>query len=249
MDNLVLITVLAAPVGLVLGLLGGGGTVLTVPILLYGLKMENKEAIATSLLIVAATSFIAAISHAFHRTIDWKIASLFAPTAMLGAFVGGKLAKFIPGKIILFVFAVTMLVTAYTMWRGRKDSESKNSRVRYMFIGTLGAGLGLFTGLIGAGGGFLIVPVLTLILGLPIQKAIGTSLILITVNSGAGFLGYQSHVHINLNSALLMIAVASACALIGAYGARHINQAFLRKGFSVFVAVMGAYMVVNQLLS
>ena len=160
---------LAVFVGISLGLLGGGGSILTVPLLAYVAGVEPRHAIAMSLLVVGVTSAIAAITHARAGRVRWRIAVLFGLVAMAGAYAGGRLARFIPGTVLLVAFAVIMIAAGLAMLRGRKDTTGADSdqRLPVVRIALLGMAVGLISGLVGAGGGFLLVPALALLGGLP----------------------------------------------------------------------------------
>ena len=174
---------LAVLVGLALGLLGGGGSILTVPLLAYVGGMDAKQAIATSLLVVGTTSAVAAISHARAGRVQWRTGLIFGVAGMVGAFGGGLLARFIPGSVLLIGFAVMMIGTAIAMLRGRKDVGPADAHHRIPVPKVVAEGLvvGLVTGLVGAGGGFLVVPALALMGGLPMPIAVGTSLVVIAM--------------------------------------------------------------------
>ncbi|MFN8032579.1 MAG: sulfite exporter TauE/SafE family protein [Mycobacterium sp.] len=242
--------VLAVFVGVSLGLLGGGGSILMVPLLAYVAGMDAKLAIATSLLVVGTTSAVGAISHARGGRVQWRTALLFGATAMAGAYGGGHLAKFIPGTVLLVGFAVMMVATAIAMLRGRRNAEAGAEQSRELplaKIAAVGAAVGMVTGLIGAGGGFLLVPALVLLGGLPMPIAVGTSLVIIAMNSFAGLLGYLSSVRIDWNLGAALTAAAVAGALIGARFAGKVNPETLRKGFGWFVLVMASVILGEEI--
>lgn len=256
------IIIIAVVIGLTLGLLGGGGSTVTVPALVYGLGMDEKTAIATSLLVVCLTAIAGAAMHARRGHVAWRTAAIFGSTAMLGAYGGGRLAHVIPGSVLMAVFAALMVVTAGAMWRGRKPSVATNDRAEpaeapsksvnqtdrraLTLMATRGFLVGGVTGLVGAGGGFLIVPALALLGGLSMQMAVGTSLAIIAMNSAAGFAGYASHVVVDYPLALTLAAVAAIATVAGATWAHTIPQQKLRKGFAVFVLAMGLVVLLKQ---
>ncbi len=166
---------LAVFVGVALGLLGGGGSILTVPLLAYVGGMDAKQAIATSLLVVGVTSVVGAISHARAGRVQWRTGLIFGGAGMVGAYAGGVLARFIPGTVLLIGFAVMMIATAVAMLRGRRtvDASGTGHRLPVPKIVAEGLVVGLVTGLVGAGGGFLVVPALALLGGLPMPIAVG----------------------------------------------------------------------------
>lgn len=253
---IVIALALAALVGVSLGLLGGGGSILTVPILTYVLGMPPREAIAASLFIVGVTSAVSAITHARAGRVRWKIGVIFGLAGMVGAFGGGLLGGFIPGAVLMVLFAIMMVVTAIAMIRGRKQhsqnigaaetgehAEPQLPLVRILFDGFV---VGLATGLVGAGGGFLIVPALNLLGGLTMAVAVATSLLVITMKSFAGLAGYLFSVQLNWPIVLAFTGVAVAGSFVGVKLAGRIPEKALRKGFGFFVLVMGAFVLVQE---
>lgn len=246
---IVIALLLAAFVGVSLGLLGGGGSILTVPILTYVLGMEPREAIAASLFIVGATSAVSMIGHARAGRVRWKTGALFGIAGMVGAFAGGLLGGVIPGTVLMILFAVMMIVTATAMIRGRKSTASaagpnrKSPIARILLDGFL---VGIATGLVGAGGGFLIVPALNLLGGLPMAIAVGTSLLVISMKSVAGLSGYLFSVQLDWTIVLAFTATAIAGSFAGVALAGCIPERALRKGFGVFVLVMGLFVFAQE---
>ncbi|WP_275572271.1 sulfite exporter TauE/SafE family protein [Mycolicibacterium vanbaalenii] len=240
---------LAVFVGIALGLLGGGGSILTVPLLAYVAGMDAKAAIATSLLVVGVTSAIGAISHARAGRVQWRTGLIFGAAGMAGAYAGGLLARYIPGTILLIGFALMMIATAIAMLRGRKTLHTTETGHRLPVPKIIAEGLivGLVTGLVGAGGGFLVVPALALLGGLPMPIAVGTSLIVIAMKSFAGLAGYLTSVHINWTLALAVTAAAVIGALIGARLTAMINPDSLRKTFGWFVLVMSSVILAQEI--
>ena len=241
---------LAVLVGLSLGLMGGGGSILTVPILTYVLGMEPREAIAASLFIVGVTSAVSVLSHARAGRVRWKTGLVFGLAGMAGAFAGGLLGGLIPGVVLMVLFAVMMIATATAMIRGRKkaaggDGEPKElPMLRIVLDGFV---VGIATGLVGAGGGFLIVPALNLLGGLPMAIAVGTSLLVIAMKSFAGLAGYLFSTAVNWPIVLAFTGVAVAGSFIGATLAGRIPEKALRRGFGVFVLVVGAFVLVQEI--
>jgi len=255
---MILARVLAALMGGALGMVGGGGSILTVPILLYVIGLPAKQAIATSLLVVGVTSAFAVIAHARAGRVLWRTAGLFGGAGMAGAFLGGRLAHFIPSTLLLLGFAAMMLATAIAMLRpakgagagdgGAGDGEAEAAPPRQVArILIDGLVVGLVTGLIGAGGGFLVVPALVLLGRLPFKTAIGTSLVVIAMKSFAGFAGYLGHVSIDWSLAATVSAVAVAGTLVGGLLTSKVPQRALRQLFAWFVVVMAVYLVGRQL--
>ncbi len=239
---------LAVLVGVSLGLLGGGGSILTVPLLAYVAGMDAKHAIATSLLVVGTTSAVAAISHARAGRVQWRTGLIFGMAGMAGAYAGGLLARFIPGSVLLVGFAVMMVATAVAMLRGRKDVGTADPRHRIPVPKVIIEGLvvGLVTGLVGAGGGFLVVPALALLGGLPMPIAVGTSLVVIAMKSFAGLAGYLVAIDIDWRLAGMVTAAAVVGALIGARLTALVNPDTLRKAFGWFVLAMSSVILVEE---
>lgn len=239
---------LAVLVGVALGLLGGGGSILTVPLLAYVAGMDAKQAIATSLLVVGTTSAVAAISHARAGRVQWRTGLIFGVAGMAGAFGGGLLARFIPGSVLLIGFAVMMIGTAIAMLRGRKDGGPTDPHHRIPVPKAIIEGLvvGLVTGLVGAGGGFLVVPALALMGGLPMPIAVGTSLVVIAMKSFAGLAGYLSSVTIDWRIAGMVTAAAVLGALVGSRLTALVNPDSLRKVFGWFVLVMSSVILFEE---
>ncbi|WP_405653442.1 sulfite exporter TauE/SafE family protein [Streptomyces sp. NBC_00019] len=235
-------------IGVSLGILGGGGSILTVPILVYLAGMETKEAIATSLFVVGVTSAAGVVSHARAGRVRWRTGLLFGLAGMTGAYAGGRLAEFIPGTVLLLAFALMMIATAVAMIRGRRGAPKKvHHELPVLHVLLDGIVVGLVTGLVGAGGGFLVVPALALLGGLPMTVAVGTSLLVISLKSFAGLAGYLASVHIHWGFAALVTATAVVGSLLGGLLAGRIPQDALRKSFGWFVAVMGVFVLSQQI--
>ncbi len=168
---------LAVAVGVALGLLGGGGSILMVPLLVYVAGMDAKEAIAASLVVVGVTAAVSVIGHARAGRVRWRTGLLFGAAGMAGALVGGFIGGHLPGQLLMIAFAGMMVATAVAMLRGRKDVDPSKAHAELPVGRVLldGVVVGLVTGLVGAGGGFLVVPALALLGGLPMGVAVGTS--------------------------------------------------------------------------
>ncbi|MGW6982983.1 sulfite exporter TauE/SafE family protein [Streptomyces sp. NPDC054932] len=244
--------VLAASVliGISLGILGGGGSILTVPILVYLAGMDTKEAIATSLFVVGVTSAVGLVPHARAGRVRWRTGLLFGTVSMVGAYGGGRLAEHLPGTVLLVAFALMMLATAAAMLR--KSGEPKaagpaHTEQPVTYVIAEGLVVGAVTGLVGSGGGFLVVPALALLGGLPMSVAVGTSLLVIAMKSFSGLAGHLSGVQIDWSLALMVTAAAVAGSLIGSRFTGRIPQDTLRKAFGWFVVVMGIFVLSQQL--
>ena len=251
MTSLVLVVALSLLIGVSLGLLGGGGSILTVPILVYVAGLPAKEAIAASLFVVGVTSLAGVVSHARGGRVQWRTGLMFGLAAMAGAFTGGLLGGHIPGDWLLIAFALMMVATSLAMLRGRKDKSPSSHRredgslplARILVDGSV---VGLVTGLVGAGGGFLVVPALVLLGGLPMSVAVGTSLIVIAMKSFAGLAGYLTSVTLDWPLVLGVTGAAVVGSLVGGRLAGRVPEAALRQGFGWFVLVMGGFVLVQQ---
>jgi uncharacterized membrane protein YfcA len=249
---LILVLALSVVIGLSLGVLGGGGSILTVPILVYVAGFEAKEAIAASLFVVGVTSAVSVLSHARGGRVMWRTGLIFGAAGMAGAFVGGLLGGHIPGQILLIAFAIMMVATSVAMLRGRKkkNNDAGAAPVKHdLPLGRVlldGAVVGLITGLVGAGGGFLVVPALALLGGLPMSVAVGTSLVVIAMKSFAGLAGYLTTVQLDWGITLGVTAAAIVGSLVGSKLAGRIPEAALRKAFGWFVLAMGTFVLIQQ---
>jgi uncharacterized protein len=249
MTALVLTVSLAAVVGISLGMLGGGGSILAVPLLVYVAGLPAKDAIATSLLVVGATSAVAVLPHARAGRVRWRTGLIFGLAGMIGAYAGGRLAAYIPGTILLTAFALMMLATAVAMIRGRRTTETTTAPHELPVLHVVAEGIvvGLVTGLVGAGGGFLVVPALALLGGLPMPVAVGTSLVVIAMKSFAGLAGYLHSIHIDWGLAAAVTAAAVLGSLAGGRLAGRIPETALRRTFGWFVIAMGSFVLGQQL--
>jgi len=246
--------VLSLCVGLLLGLLGGGGSILTVPVLVYVAGVEPKVAIASSLVVVGITSLTAMVNHARSGRVCWKTGLVFGAAGMVGAYAGGRLAAFIPGEWLLILFAGLMLGTAYSMLRkGKKpvpaEVKAPLCPLRLPLLPILFDGLwvGAGTGLVGAGGGFLVVPALNLLGGLPMHAAVGTSLLVIALKSFAALAGYISHVEMDLNLVGTVTAAAVVGGLAGERLSGRVSAGLLKRGFGVFVIGVAVFVLYREL--
>ena len=239
---------LSALAGVSLGLLGGGGSILTTPILLYTLHMGAHEAIASSLLVVGVTSAAGVITHARAGNVAWKTGLGFGAAGMAGAWLGGRAAGYVAGDVLIVLFALVMVITAVAMLRGRREQPDlrvvpPHARLR---IVVQGLGVGIVAGLVGAGGGFLVVPALNLLGGLRMTRAIGTSLLVIAMQCFAGFAGHVADVNVDIPLLAMVTAAAVAGSFFGGRLANKVHPANLRRGFGVFVLVIGALILIQQ---
>lgn len=233
----------AAAIGLVLGVLGGGGSILTVPVFVYLLDFDPKPAIAMSLAVVGATSLFGALGHWRTGNVNLRVAAIFGVVAMVGTYLGARLAVLFSGAAQLALFGAVMLLAAYFMFRGRRPTEAAGrakERMPLAPIAVVGIGVGVLTGLVGVGGGFLIVPALVLLAGVPMKEAVGTSLLVIALNTASGFFGYLGRVEVDWAFMGLFTAVAVAGITAGTWLVRYLPQTVLRRAFAVFLVIMGS---------
>jgi uncharacterized membrane protein YfcA len=243
---LALATALATLIGVTLGLLGGGGSILTLPMLLYVLDLEPKAAIASSLFVVGVTSLVGFVAHARAGRVRFGVGLPFGAAGMAGAFAGGKLAHWLPSTLLLLGFAAMMIVTAAAMLRGRGAAAPAGRPASPLKALGLGAFVGLVSGLVGAGGGFLVVPVLALFGALTMPEAVGTSLLVIALQSLAGFSGHLAHVAFDWSVLAAVTGAAVAGSFVGARLGRRAHPELLRRAFGWLVLVMGALLLTLQ---
>jgi uncharacterized membrane protein YfcA len=242
-----LAALLALLVGLSLGLLGGGGSILTVPIFKYALGLGAKESIGMGLAVVSATSLFGALRHWRNGNLDPKGLLAFAPAAIVSTFLGARLARGIPGEFQFVLLGVVMLLAAWFMWRGTPAGWSAPAEGRHplAIIGT-GVGVGLLTGVVGVGGGFLIVPALVLLLGLDIKRAVGTSLGVIALNGASGFVGYLGQIEIDWSLIALFTLCATIGVLVGAALVPKVPAQALKRGFACFLVLVATYILYTR---
>lgn len=215
------------------------------PVLVYVLGYPVKTAIPMSLVVVGLTSLVGVAGHARAGTVHWRAALAFGPSAIVGALAGAQLGLLVSARLQLTIFAVIMVLAAVSMWfgqslwiRGGAAPDAPAPRPLGM-VGLLGAVVGVLTGLIGIGGGFLYVPALVLLAGLEMKVAVATSLVLITLSAAAGFARYSGAIVFDWGAIALFTALAFVGVLAGARLVRHLSQQALRRGFSLFLLIMG----------
>ena len=236
---------LAALIGLTLGLLGGGGSILTVPVLVYVLGFGAKSAIAMSLPVVGITSLVGAALHWRLGNVRVRTALTVGALAMVGAFAGARLSVLLSGTAQLVLLAGVMLAAAVSMLRGanRHAVPAAAGSARLALLVPAALGVGLLTGVVGIGGGFLIVPALVLLARVPMREAVGTSLLVIAMNSASGFAGYFGTVALDWRFLAAFTAVAVAGTLAGTALVTRMPQAALKRGFAFFLLAMGGFVL------
>ena len=244
---------LAALIGLSLGLMGGGGSILTVPIFVYVLGYDPKLAIVMSLPVVGVTSLVGAVGHWRAGNVNLRTAALFGVVAMVGAYIGARLAVFLSGAVQLSLLAVVMLVAAISMFRSARRAPpaavSSGDDEHVMSAGLLlpiALGVGLMTGIVGIGGGFLVVPALVLLARAPMKQAVGTSLLVIAMNCASGFAGYAGQVQVPWRFLAGFTAMAVAGILVGTHLVRYVSQRALKQAFAIFLVLMGTFILVKN---
>jgi uncharacterized membrane protein YfcA len=238
--------VLSAAIGLSLGLVGGGGSIITVPILVYGLGISPHRAIGMSLAVVGATAFIGALLHHRKGAVEWKTGSVFAASGIVSAYLGSKLTHLVSSPVLMLLFAGIMLVSA-TVMLTRSHPEIEKPRVPSPPREALaGLGVGFLTGFLGVGGGFLIVPALHVFGGLPIKAAIGTSLFVIGINCAAGLVGHVTSGGVDWKMTALVTALAVMGALAGTALSDRFHPRGLRRMFAWLVLAVAFYLVARN---
>ena len=238
----------AMAIGLSLGLLGSGGSILTVPVLLYLVGQDEKVAIAGSLLIVGLIALVGCVSYVQQRLVHWRSVVLFGIPGMAGTYLGAWSSAFVSGTFQLVVFAAVMLAAAYFMLRPMELSETNQPRREAWRISADGLLVGALTGFVGVGGGFLIVPALVLLGGLSMHRAVATSLVIIAMKSAVGFVKYQDVLaaeQLQLDGSVigLVAALGIVGSLLGSYTAQHIPKEQLQKAFAGILVVIGVLMI------
>ena len=247
----------AVVIGLSLGLLGSGGSILTVPVLVYVLGHADKPAIAESLAIVGGIALIGALPGMFGKRVDWRMVLLFGVPAMAGTWLGAMVSLWVPGAVQLLIFALVMLLAAGLMLRGRGPIAKDGCEIdgpNGVLVLAEGLGVGVLTGLVGVGGGFLIVPALVLLGGLGMRQAVATSLVIIAGKSAAGFWKYlgvlgELDMQVDWQTIVLFIAIGGGGAILGSRIGGRIDPRSLRRWFGVFLVVMGIVIGVKETIS
>lgn len=252
-------------IGVVLGLIGGGGSILTVPVLVYLLAINPVTATAYSLFVVGSSALVGALRNLPKKLIDFRTAIVFAIPAFIAVYLTRMyLVPAIPDTIftvagftvtknigIMLFFAIIMVVASISMIREKnKPKEEVEQKVVYNYplIVVEGMVVGLITGIVGAGGGFLIIPALVILAKLPMKKAVATSLLIIAFKSLIGFLGDVQNLEIDWSFLLIFTSLSIAGIWLGVYLNNFIDGKKLKKGFGWFVLLMGIYIILNEIL-
>jgi uncharacterized protein len=261
---LILAYLAAALIGISLGLIGGGGSILTVPVLVFMFGISPILSTSYSLFIVGSTSLVGAFNNYRKGLVSVKTALLFGLSSITTVFLTRKfIIPAIPKHIAyigsfelteniltMLLFAVLMVVAATAMIRSSRKNEpeiTENKKIDLFKLLIYGVAIGLATGLLGAGGGFLLIPTLVLLVGLPMKQAVGTSLLIIALNSLIGFTGDLGHFQMDWLFLIKITAIAIAGIFIGGMLGKKIDGAKLKKGFGWFVLAMGVYIISREL--
>lgn len=254
----------SALIGISLALIGGGGSILTIPVLVYLFGISPLLATSYSLFIVGSTSLIGSVNNYKKGHINVKAALYFGTASIITVFLTRKfIVPVIPVELFsingftvtepfltMILFGILMLMASISMINDKKSTEAKKEQTifaRFFGLVGYGVGIGLVTGLLGAGGGFLLIPALVLIIGMPMKQAVSTSLLIITLNSLIGFTGDIGHFNIDWIFLLSVTAMAVAGVFIGALISRKIEGEKLKKGFGSFVLLMGIYIIIKEI--
>lgn len=251
--------------GLSLGMIGGGGSILTVPILVYLFQTNPVTATAYSLFIVGSTALVGGLSYLRKGEVELKTGFIFAVPSFIGVYLTRAylvpslpdpvftLGSFVFSKplLIMLVFAVLMVAASVSMIRTKKAGSKElvlSPTAKVILIGLEGLFVGGVTGFVGAGGGFLIIPALVVLVGMPMKLAVGTSLFIIAAKSLIGFLGdLQHHAHIEWSLLLSITGIAVVGLFLGMRFSKSISEKSLKKGFGYFVLIMGAFILFDQI--
>jgi len=241
----------AFAIGISLGLLGSGGSILTVPVLVYLVGQDEKLAIAGSLGIVGVIALAGSLSYIREKLVHWRSVWLFGVPGMAGTYLGASASMFVSGEVQLFVFSAVMMAAAYCMLKPRESVPSTEPRAAWR-IGVDGILVGALTGFVGVGGGFLVVPALVVLGGLSMHRAIATSLIIIALKSAVGFLRYQeilnaSGLQLDYDVVGLVSTLGIIGSLIGAQVAQRISKDQLQRGFGWLLVVMGSWIFATSI--
>ncbi len=247
----------ALVIGLSLGMLGSGGSILTVPVLVYLVGQEEKLAIAGSLAIVGLIAAAASLPYTRDKLVDWRTVFLFGIPGMLGTYFGAWSAAFVSGEVQLAVFSIVMLAASYFMLHPRELDAASGPPRGLTKITCDGLLVGALTGFVGVGGGFLVVPALVLLGGLTIHRAVATSLVIIALKSAAGFVKYlevlqAEQLQLDWTLIAIVAAIGIAGSLLGNRWGGRMPQARLQQGFGYFLIVMGVFIFMStasQILS
>ena len=249
-------------IGVSLGLIGGGGSILTIPVLVYLFAISPTIAISYSLFIVGLTSLVGAYNNYRKGLVNFKTVLLFGSSSITTVFVARKfIIPFLPdvfftigtfdvhhALFVMVVFAILMVAASLSMIRNGHVKAGKTTNSSPLLLVLFGVLIGLVTGFLGAGGGFLLIPALVILMKLPMKEAIGTSLLIIALNSLIGFLGDIGRHPIDWTFIIIVSMIAIAGVFIGGYFNQKVNADKLKKGFDWFVLITGLYIIFREII-
>ena len=243
--------VLSGLIGLSLGFIGGGGSIITIPVLVYVLGVEAREAVGMSLAVVGATSLVGSFLHYRRGTMRLKTGLIFGAAGIVGALIGSPLTRLLSTSALMMTFAALMLVIAVLMLRRKSNAddvevESVEQILSVWKALSAGFGVGILTGFLGVGGGFLIVPALVMFGGLGMKDAIGTSLFVIFLNCVAGLVGHASQNNFDWNLTAKVTTLAVAGTIFGTLLSHRVAAGKLQKGFTVFVLAVAVFLMAKN---
>jgi uncharacterized membrane protein YfcA len=244
---ILLIFAIGFGIGTLLGLLGGGGSILAVPALVYLVGQSPQVAVTASLAIVGANSAVGAFLHGTHGALNWRVALIFGGVGMVMAYLSAGVSKAISPVLLMVIFAVLMLVIGAMMVFYHPHEGRRDNPVSLYKVILSGATVGALTGFLGVGGGFLIVPALVMLVGLPMKQAIGTSLVVIAMNSVSGFVGHLGGEPVDTTLIFAFVMAGMAGTFIGVEMGRRISPDMLRKGFAGFVIVLAVFLLIDNM--
>lgn len=247
--------VLGLLIGALLGLTGAGGSILAVPALVYGVGLPLSEAIPTSLVVVGAASAVAVLPR-LRGGVNWRLAAVIGAAGVATAYLGAMVSRTLEPRVLLGAFAAIMVVAGVRMFFPTRavggpcalPGGGTNWRRCLPRALATGAVVGFLTGLLGVGGGFLIVPALTLVLGLPMGLTVGTSLVIIVINSSAGFFAHLGDAQMDWAVTGVFAAAAMAASLTAARLGRGLPDVVLKRGFAVLVLLVALYVAVRAIV-
>jgi len=255
MIELIAISVIAVIIGLSLGLLGSGGSILTVPALVYILGQDEKIAIATSLAIVGFIAATGAYSYHVKKQVDWSIVWIFGIPSMIASYFAAGLSTYLSGMAQMGLFSIVMLLASFSMIRKKHDKKVvENTSNTTIKIGAYGIFVGCVTGLVGVGGGFLIVPALVLFARLSMTNAVASSLVIITLQSFSGFIKYnaimaEQQLTLDWNIILVVGVIGAIGSIVGQKISAKIPQEVLKRFFGFFLLIMGIFIFSQSVIS
>lgn len=253
METWIINSLLGFAIGLMLGFLGGGGSILTVPALVYIVGQNPQAAVSASLIIVGSNAAMGALvlnrqGHKQHEELlDWRVALLFGGIGMITAYWAAGLSQLVSSTMLMVLFALLMLVVgAFMIWK-RQGQQTESRRRGWLITIASGAGVGILTGFLGVGGGFLIVPALVMLVGLPMRQAVGTSLVVIAMNSLAGLLGHLTGATFDMALITTFVTAGILGVFAGARLGRVLKPDQLRTSFAIFVIALAVVLLIDNL--